>query len=157
MDKVALAIERAMGNYMPVPEAGCWLWLGAWTPKGYGVVAGGKKGIKWIASRFFYTHLKGEIPEGMFVCHKCDTPACVNPDHLFLGTLLDNSQDMARKGRGRKAKGVQNSFNKYTPEIVLEVRKLRAEGMSRGDLSRRFGIPGRTIYSFFTNETWRHI
>lgn len=92
--------EYLLQNYIPVPEAGCWLWTGPWCDSGYGRVARHGKEIT-RAHRMFYTVHKGEIPKGLFVCHKCDTPACVNPDHLFLGTARDNVQDMIRKGRNR--------------------------------------------------------
>lgn len=87
-------------NYIPVPECGCWIWLGARDQYGYGKL--GSHGRHMLsAHRLFYTFYKGEIPEGMSVCHKCDTPPCVNPDHLFLGTPLDNARDRERKGRGK--------------------------------------------------------
>lgn len=85
-------------NYAPIPESGCWIWLGHWTPWGYGCV--NRRG-KWItgAHQMFYRLNKGEIPPGMMVCHKCDTPQCVNPDHLFLGTNSQNQKDRMAKGR----------------------------------------------------------
>ena len=87
-----------LNNYIPVPETGCWLWLGVWCPNGYGRIS--KHGQQIQASRAFYEHFNGAaIPDDMFACHKCDTPACVNPDHIFLGTQKDNMQDASNKGR----------------------------------------------------------
>lgn len=98
-DILAHATEHNMQNYMPVTESGCWLWLGGCTKKGYGyaytLIRGACK-----AHRLFYTYYKGPIPDGLFLCHKCDTPLCVNPDHMFVGTARDNINDMYRKGRG---------------------------------------------------------
>lgn len=91
---------RALENYAPIPECGCWLWLGGWFGSGYGKMSAKCK--TWQAHRVFYEHFVGPIPSGLLVCHKCDTPACVNPDHLFLGTAFDNMTDKARKGRGVK-------------------------------------------------------
>lgn len=92
MDVLALAI--------PVPGPGCWLWLGP-TANGYGVF--NDQGRRVRAHRAAYEQANGPIPDGMVICHKCDTPSCVNPDHLFCGTQRDNVRDMAVKGRHRES------------------------------------------------------
>ena len=76
---------------IPEPNTGCWLWLGFISPDGYGTR---------LAHRRAWELARGPIPDGMLVCHRCDVRHCVNPDHLFLGTHLDNMRDMIRKGRG---------------------------------------------------------
>ena len=90
-------IGRLLSLSIPVPEAGCWLWLASRYRCGYGQVSWKRKTT--AAHRASYTAFVGEIPSGMFVCHKCDTRSCINPDHLFLGTAKDNSDDMIAKGR----------------------------------------------------------
>jgi hypothetical protein len=76
--------------------SGCWLWT-AGTRKGYGRIAIGRTSI--YAHRFAFSEAYGVIPDGLFVCHRCDVPLCVRPDHLFLGTPRDNIRDSVAKGR----------------------------------------------------------
>jgi hypothetical protein len=91
-----------------VNDRGCWIWTGATVDGGYGQFSLGRDGYASVvqqAHRWSYEHFVGAIPDGMCVLHRCDTPACVNPEHLFLGTQSDNMADMRAKGRGRNAAG----------------------------------------------------
>src|SRR5438309_473232 len=101
----------------------CWLWLGAPHHGGYGRIHDGKKVVE--AHRFSYEFFKGPIPEGMFVCHSCDVPACVNPNHLWVGTCFDNVQDCINKGRTNKARGEAGTRRaKLTENEVRQIRLL---------------------------------
>src|SRR5689334_23323156 len=84
-------------RHIPEPMSGCWLWTGTCNDRGYGIIQ--LKEFDGYAHRFAFAFWKGAIPQGAHVCHKCDTPCCVNPDHLFLGSAADNMQDCVRKGR----------------------------------------------------------
>lgn len=95
--------EKFLENYDPVTESGCWIWNGCIGSNGYGRFQSNRK--TYGAHRFFFETYKGPIPEGHFVCHKCDTPSCVNPDHLFTGTSGDNLRDCVSKGRFPGGKG----------------------------------------------------
>jgi hypothetical protein len=89
--------QRIEKHSIPIPEIGCWIWLGAIKSYGYGSIKYRNKDMR--ANRVSWLAFKGEIPKGLCVLHHCDNPACVNPDHLFLGTLKDNMQDCIKKGR----------------------------------------------------------
>lgn len=112
--------ERLMRRVVMVPEAGCWLWTGSWNSDGYGNIWNPPKTDK--AHRVSYEIHVGPIPLGMLVLHRCDTPACVNPAHLFLGTDMDNSLDKRCKGRAPSHHGTDNPNAKLTPDQVRAIR-----------------------------------
>lgn len=99
-------IQRFEENYIPVTESGCWLWLGAKDRDGYGIIR--INYVDYRTHRFSYDYYKDCIPADMCVCHKCDEPSCVNPDHLWLGTTTDNVRDKFKKGRFRSGRNTAN-------------------------------------------------
>ena len=132
----------------------CWLWQKSKTKQGYGQTTYKKK--RMYTHRVSWTIHNGEIPDGAQVLHKCDTPPCVNPDHLFLGTNRDNVDDKIAKGR--VPLGEQASGSKLTQKQVLEIRKLHAEGLlSQGQLGRNYGVSDVTINNIVHRRQWKHI
>ena len=133
----------------------CWNWIGAthrinkW---GYGVI--GCQGGKIVrAHRFSYQIHKGEIPYGMLVCHSCDNPSCVNPDHLFLGTAKDNMDDAVSKGR--MASGERHPCAKLTWDKVEEIRKMYKSGKyTQRKLGEMFGVDHSVINEIHLNKIW---
>ena len=120
---------------------GCWRWTGAPTRCGYGVQGYNVGGITitCLAHRASWVIHRGFIPKGKCVCHHCDNPICVNPDHLFLGTSRQNTADMLRKGRPKRGKQLKHT--KLTEVQVLELRRLRDEdGWTYARLGTEFGV-----------------
>lgn len=121
-------------RYVAIPESGCWLWLGGWSPDGYGLMGGRSKTGHKLAHRYSYSVHIGPIPNGMLVMHKCDTPACINPSHLQVGTNADNVRDRDQKGRTNK---------KLTDEQVREIWK---SSESHSKLAKKYGLAVGTIH-----------
>jgi len=129
---------------------GCWNWTAART-HGYGVLRNGNRNIQ--AHRASYMTFCGEIPAGLFVCHRCDNPACCNPSHLFLGTNADNMRDKAAKDRAPY--GSQHWRSKLDERDVAEIRARVAVGEYRGDIGVLFGITGSVVSEIASGKAWR--
>lgn len=137
------------------PDAkACWLWTGHLSDRGYGIfwLPLGPQAQRVRAHRFSWVASRGDIPEGLEVCHRCDVPACVNPDHLFLGTRLDNHLDAVRKGR-KKSWGLQ----KLRAEQVLQIRAMVRAGLLHRDIAAKFGIARNTVGQIASRKTWAHL
>jgi hypothetical protein len=124
-----------------VRPGSCWLWTGHRSKAGYGRFG------KHLAHRLMYAEHYGEPAEGLFVMHRCDVPACVNPEHLVAGTPLDNSLDMVRKARCRTAK--------LTWALVAEIRaRCEAGGVTQLALAREYGVTVESISNIVRGRTW---
>lgn len=117
----------------------CWNWTAYTWPSGYGCF---RAYNQTRAHRVSWTIHNGAIPNGFYVCHHCDNPACVNPKHLFLGTPQDNMDDKVRKGRQRGAHGGTKHHNaRLTDEQVAEIHALwRERELTQTEIATRFGI-----------------
>jgi len=164
--------------YMPMPNTGCWEWMGCVKGKGYGHLYGmGAHRISWILH-------KGSIPKGMYVCHKCDVRSCVNPDHLFIGTPKDNCEDMKNKGRAKN--GRENFYGPPCPKSVRrkiwlaknpqlrkprpnqkaeanwnsrlnweKVRDIRTKRMCKAAFARLYGVSFKAVKKIWDGEAWK--
>lgn len=149
--------------------------MGALSSKGYGSIRISKK--TYIASRVSFVIYKGTIPNGLCILHSCDIPSCVNPDHLRLGTHLENIQDMISKKRDvwsnfskknnlkilfskmRKGKnlGSNNSNAKFSEEKILKIRSLHREGIKQTEIAKMFYTTQSRICEIVKRKTWRNI
>jgi hypothetical protein len=126
----------------------CWLWRGPVNRKGYGFVSRRHYGES-LAHRYSWLVYKGPVPLGLCVLHRCDIAACVNPDHLFLGTKADNNTDLYAKRRF--AIGEKNGQSKLTREMVAQIRE--AQGTQRS-IAEKFGISQSGVSRIKNLQVW---
>lgn len=147
--------ERLEAYSMPVTETGCQIWLASTTSKGYGQLEISRK--KEYTHRLAYEVHVGPIPEGLLVCHHCDTPACINPLHLFLGTHQDNASDKVRKGRDRALRGSENRNAKLSGNDVDSIMNfLLYSSKTQAEVAEMFGVAGSQISHINTGACWGH-
>ena len=163
---------------------GCWIWTGKKDAKGYGYFFA--KNRRFLAHRVsYFMHFEVD-PFGLFCCHRCDTPSCVNPEHMFLGTPQDNLRDMWSKGRGPSGskhglvkhpelvrrgadhpskihgtgyyvRGEKSPLTTLTDEKVLSIRAMYANGRSYNQVAAAFGISKPTVWKIVKRRSWSHL
>lgn len=146
-------------KYKVNKETGCWEWQLGKIGSGYGALY--VNGHQVLAHRFFYEQEKGEIPEGLFACHACDNPPCVNPEHIFIGTQSDNIMDATLKGRrGHKrswelspTRGELAVTARLNRNQVKEIRGLLGK-ISQREIARRFNVSFQCINHIAKGNTW---
>lgn len=135
----------------PHPQ-GCWIWMRWRHRDGYGMVK--RKGETFLAHRLLWNLHHGSIAPNTYVCHTCDNPACVNPDHLFIGTQADNMQDAVRKGRIPRGRG--RPAAKLTESEVREIRRLYGT-VSNIRLGQRYGVGPTIVHGIYHRLKWTHV
>lgn len=150
--------HRIEEGSIPEPNSGCWIWLGALTAEigrlrgAYGTIT--VFGIQKKAHRVSFEAFHHAIPDGMEVCHRCDNPICVNPDHLFVGTHLDNMIDRDRKCRRTAPRGTKNGWAKLDDETIRAIRD--AQG-TQAEIAERYGTDQTNVSLIRRRKRWAHI
>lgn len=156
-------VKRWLTDSVRVQESGCWEWLKSTNKKGYGRVGQNcsvflKYGER-LAHRISWLVYNGPIPPDACVLHKCDNPKCINPKHLFLGTIGDNNRDMHAKGRATlvRARGVEHHSHRFTEEDIKAIRTRLDNGDSHRSIARDYGVQHQSIGAIHRGQTWTHI
>ena len=145
--------EKLLFNVKLDKETRCWEWQGRKDPDGYGGLSVGDFPVR--AHRIMYEVVKGPIPDGLFVCHKCDNPGCCNPAHLFLGTMDDNNND--RDSKGRTPKGENTAMAILTEKNVIEIKELIKKGLKNQEIGDMYGVTRGAIYRIRCGKNWKHL
>lgn len=152
-------VETKLSNYA-VTDDGCWVYQGYLTEWGYGcfkiyVNHASPKKLGVRAHRAAYVFHNGVDPEDLLVCHKCDNPACINPDHLFLGTPQDNSSDMVAKQRHANQTGTYNGNCKLSEDTVRDIVSRILEGQNNTEIAKLLPVTHSAVSLIRVGRSWR--
>lgn len=149
--------EERIKKHITIDENGCWNWQGA-NRNGYGrlIIGSRTDGTRHSESAHRYSWMvyKGDIPENYEVCHHCDNKACINPEHLFLGTRQDNIDDRERKGRNNHVVGEKCWQSKFTPDDIVNIRRSK---LSSRSIAKFYKVNKSSIQAIRNGETWKHL
>lgn len=153
MSRIAVPLEHRFWDKASLRANGCWEWTGSLSDSGYGYIMGqrvnGKQPVL-RAHRVAWEFTNGPLADDALICHSCDNHKCVNPDHLFPGSHLDNTQDMISKGRHCPGP-------KLTPDKVRELRKLSAAGRPALALAEHFDLDVSSVHNVLRGHTWKNV
>ncbi len=147
-------IDRFNAKYQK-DESGCWIWIASCAGMGYGQIKLPGERRQIYAHRLSYLIHKGPLPEGKHICHTCDNPKCVNPDHLFVGTSQDNHDDMTKKKR--HTYGQRSATAKITEEQARQVLGMVGLGIKQNVIAKTFGLSQVQISRIKLGKRWKHL
>lgn len=149
-----LPIAERIKSRVSVNERGCWIWNGPIFKDGYGAIGIRRTGAH-RAHRVSYSTFVGPIPDGLWVLHRCDTPACVNPEHLFIGTAKDNAADKEAKGRSNRPCGAKHHSATHSERFVWAVRRLDKAGVPIKHLAEMYGHSYGAMHQLCRGNGWK--
>lgn len=149
MSELPAVLDRYV---IPEPNSGCWIWMGALDWDEYGIAWDARTKKNARAHRLVHEYLVGPVPQDKKLLHRCDMPWCVNPEHMFVGTIADNNRDCKQKGRN--AKGTGHGRNKLTEAQVLEIR---ASTEPQRRIAKRYGVSQPLITFIKTRRLWKEL
>lgn len=138
-------------------DESCWEWIAGKRRRGYGrftITVDTNKDKGFVSTRVAYFIHTGVDPNEKCVLHTCDNPSCVNPNHLFLGTNKDNTEDMMSKGRGIQPLGSKCGRSKIKEEDVLKIRELVADGKKQNHVASLYGIDQSAVSNIIRGRNW---
>jgi len=147
--------ERIRMNSMPVPHCGCWIWVKSLNGKGYPQLTFRMK--RMDGNRAAWVAFQGEIPAGMHVLHKCNTRSCVNPDHLYLGTDVENHADRVAAGTALPPPVLLGEAHAGSILTESQVIAIRASRDRHVDLAARYGVSTHAIAAVRSRKNWGHV
>ena len=145
-------LDRLLAKVKKNPVTCCWEWTACRDRNGYGRFQ--VDGQTELAHRVSHELHHGKIPQGLLVCHRCDNPRCINPEHLFLGTQADNMADMNTRGRHDPRKGTSNAWARLSNNDICAIRA--AIGVRQADLAKKYGVGQSQISRIRSGERWGH-
>ena len=148
-------LEAHFDKWIPEPNTGCWIWFASQTSAGYG---NGTQDFKnFYAHRESFEDANGAgSADGWVIRHRCDTPWCINPDHLLSGTKKDNSADMVERGRKVTVRGENSGRATISQDLALEIRGMSSRHTAT-EIANRLGVDRSVVYNILNGISWRHL